>query len=144
MNLTQMTIISNTVGKNPLEEMEQPSVNKRVRNAVLGCNLEKDRMNFVHFQGKPFNTTVIQVCAPTINAEETEVDQFSEDLHQFLDLTINVLWCPFHHRGLECKSRKTRDTWSKRQVWPWSTKWKRAKANKFCQENILVTAKSLL
>ena len=82
-----MTIISNTVGKNPLEEMEQPSVNKRVRNAVLGCNLKKDRMNFVHFQGKPFNITVIQVCVPTSNAEEAEVKWFYSDLQDLLELT---------------------------------------------------------
>ena len=75
-----MTIISNTVGKNPLEEMEQPSVNKRVRNAVLGCNLKNDRMISVHFQGKPFNITVIQVYTPTSNAEEAEVEWFYEDL----------------------------------------------------------------
>ena len=51
-------------------------VNKRVRNAVLGCNLKKDRMISVHFQGKLFNITVIQVYAPTSNAEEAEVEQF--------------------------------------------------------------------
>ena len=55
-------------------------VNKRVQNAVLGCNLKKDRMISVHFQGKPFNITVIQVYAPTSNAEETEVEWFYEDL----------------------------------------------------------------
>ena len=51
-------------------------VNKRVRNAVLGCNLENDRMMSVHFQGKPFNITVIQVYAPTSNAKEAEVKRF--------------------------------------------------------------------
>ena len=55
-------------------------VNKRVRNAVLGCNLKNDRMISVHLQGKPFNTTVIQVYAPTSNAEEAEVERFYEDL----------------------------------------------------------------
>ena len=55
-------------------------VNKRVRNAVLGCSLEHDRMISVHFQGKPFNITVIQVYAPTSNAEETEVKWFYEDI----------------------------------------------------------------
>ena len=55
-------------------------VNKRVQNAVLGSNLKNDRMISVHFQGKPFNITVIQVYAPTSNAEETEVEQFYEDL----------------------------------------------------------------
>ena len=62
-------------------------VNKRVRNAVLGCNLKNDRMISVRFQGKPFNITVIQVYAPTSNAEEAEVEQFYEDLQDLLDLT---------------------------------------------------------
>ena len=62
-------------------------VNKGVRNAVLGCNLKNDRMISVHFQGKPFNITVIQVYAPTSNAEEAEVEQFYEDLQDLLELT---------------------------------------------------------
>ena len=62
-------------------------VNKRVQNAVLGCSLTKDRMISVHFQGKPFNIKVIQVYAPTSNAEETEVEQFYEDLQDLLELT---------------------------------------------------------
>ena len=55
-------------------------VNKRIRNAVLGCNLINDRMISVHFQGKPFNIMVIQAYAPTSNAEEAEVERFYEDL----------------------------------------------------------------
>ena len=55
-------------------------VNKRVRNAALGCNLKNDRMISVHFQGKPFNITVIKIYAPTSNAEEAEVEWFYEDL----------------------------------------------------------------
>ena len=55
-------------------------VNKRVLNAVFGCNLKNDRMISVHFQGKPFNITVIEVYAPTSNAEEAEVERFYEDL----------------------------------------------------------------
>ena len=62
-------------------------VNKRVRNAVLGCNLKNDRMISVCFQGKPFNITVIQACAPTSNAEEAEVERFYEDLQDLLELT---------------------------------------------------------
>ena len=62
-------------------------VNKRVQNAVLGCNLKHDRMISVSFQGKPFNITVIQVYAPTSNTEEAEVEQFYEDLQDFLELT---------------------------------------------------------
>ena len=60
-------------------------VNKRVWNAVLGCNLKNDRMISVHFQGKPFNTTVIQVYAPSSNAEEAEVEWFYEDLQDLLE-----------------------------------------------------------
>ena len=69
-------------------------VNKRVRNAVLGCNLKNDRMISVRFQGKPFNTAVIQVYAPTSNAEEAEVEWFYEDLQDLLELTPkkNVLF----------------------------------------------------
>ena len=62
-------------------------VNKRVRNAVLGCNLKNDRMISVRFQGKPFNITVIQAYAPTSNAEEAEVERFYEDLQDLLELT---------------------------------------------------------
>ena len=100
--------------------------NKRVWNAVLGCNLKNDRMISVWFQGKPFNITVIQVDAPT-----------------WRSWSGTVLWrpsrpfrintpkrCPFHYRGRECKSRKSRNTWSNRHIWPWSTEWSRAKANR--------------
>ena len=61
--------------------------NKRVQNAALGCNLKNDRMISVHFQGKPFTITVIQVYAPTSNAEEAEVEWFYEDLQDLLELT---------------------------------------------------------
>ena len=104
-------------------------VNKRVRNAVLGCNLKSNRMISVHFQGKPFNITLIQAYAPTSNAEEAEVEWFYEDLQDLLKLT-HIKRCPFHYRGLECKSRKSRNTWSNRQIWPWSTEWSRAKADR--------------
>ena len=62
-------------------------VNKRVRNAVLGCNLKNDRIISVRFQGKPFNITVIQVYVPTSNAEESEVERFYEDLQDLLERT---------------------------------------------------------
>ena len=62
-------------------------VNKRVRNAVLGCNPKNDRMISLPFQGKPFSITVIQVYAPTRNAEEAEVERFYEDLQDLLELT---------------------------------------------------------
>ena len=104
-------------------------VNKRLQNAVLGCSLKNNRMISVPFQGKPFNITVIQVYAPTSNTEEGEVEQFYGDLQDLLEL-IPRKRCPFHYRGLECKSRKSRNTWRNRQIWPWSTEWSRAKANR--------------
>ena len=90
-------------------------VKKRVQNAVFGCSLKNNRMISVCFQGKPFSITAIQVYAPTSNAKEAEVEQFYEDLQDLLELTpkIDVL---FIIRGLEYKSRKSRDTWSNRQV----------------------------
>ena len=88
-------------------------VNKRVQNSELGCNLKNDRMNSVRFQGKPFNITVIQVYAPNTNAEEAEVVKTCEDLQDLLELKPKKR-CPFHYRGLECKSRKSRNTWRSR------------------------------
>ena len=90
-------------------------VNKKVQNAVLGCNLKNDRMISVCFQGKPFNTRVNQVYAPTSNTEEAEVERFYEDLQDLLELTPKKI-CPFHYKRLECKSRNSRDTWSNRQI----------------------------
>ena len=66
-------------------------VNKRVQKAVLGCNLKNDRMISVSFQGKPFNITVIQVYAPSSNAEEAEIEQFYEDLQDLLELTAKKM-----------------------------------------------------
>ena len=87
-------------------------VNKRVRNAVTGCNLKNDRTISVRFQGKPFNITVIQVYALASNAEEaTRSTRTSR---------TNTQRCLFHYRGLECKTRKSRNTWNNRQIWPWS------------------------
>ena len=105
--------------KSPRRNRVAIMINKIVQNAVLGCNLKNDRMISVHFQGKPFNITVIQAYAPTSNAEEAE--WFYEDLQDLLELTPKKRY-PFHYRGLECKSRKSRNTWSNRQIWPWSTK----------------------
>ena len=82
-----MAIISTTAGRNPLEEKVAVIVNKRVWNAVLGCSLKNDRIISICFQGKPFNITVIQVYAPTTNAEEAETERFYEDLQGLLKLT---------------------------------------------------------
>ena len=77
-------------------------VNQRVWNTVLGCNLKNNRMNSVHFQGKPFNITVIQVYAPTTNAKEADVEQLCDDQQNLLELSPKKI--SFHHRGLECRS----------------------------------------
>ena len=81
-------MINNNCGQESLKINEVGIiVNKRVRNAVLGCNLKNNRMISVHFQGKPFSITVIQVYVPTSKAEEAEVEQFYEDLKDLLELT---------------------------------------------------------
>ena len=85
-----MTIISTTVDKNPLEEMEQPSQSTVIQNALLECSLKNDRIISVYFQGKPFNITVIQFYASTSNAEEAEVEWFFEDLQDLLELTTQL------------------------------------------------------
>ena len=74
-------------------------VNKRVQNAGLVCNLKNDRMTSVHFQGKPFNITAIQMYAPTTNTEEAEVERFYDDLQDLLELTPKKV-SPFFIRGL--------------------------------------------
>ena len=104
-------------------------VDKRVWNAVLGCNLQNNRMISVHFQGKPF-------------IYHSNTSLYPNQLH-WRSWSWMVLWrptrpfrtntqkrCPFHCRGLECKSRKSRNTWSNRQIWPWNMEWSRAKANR--------------
>ena len=94
----------------------------------------------VSFQGKPFNITVIHVYAPTSIAEEAEVEWFYEDLQDLLELTPQKR-CLFHFRGLECKSRKSRNTWSNRQIWPWNEAGQRL--IEFCQENALIITNTL-
>ena len=95
-------------------------VKKRVQNAVLGWNLKNDRMISVCFQGKPFNITVIQAYAPTSNAKDADVEWFYEDLQDLLELTPKK-YVLFIIGDLEYKSGKSRNRWSNRQVWPWST-----------------------
>ena len=94
-------------------------VNKKVQNAVLGCNLKNDRMISVHFQGKPLNITVIQAYAPTNNAEKAEVERFYEDLQGRLELTPkkDVLFII----GDWNAKVGSQESWSNRQIWPWNT-----------------------
>ena len=90
---------------------------------------KKTRMISMRFHGTPFNVTAIQVLAPTSNAEEAEDEWFHEHLQDLLERTPPKRYT-FHYRRLECKSRKSRDTWSNRQIWPWTTKCSRSKANR--------------
>ena len=76
-------------------------VNKRVWNAVLGCNLKNDKMISVRFQGKPFNIMVIQVYAPTSNTEEAEVERFYEDLKDFLERTLKKMSFSLKGTGMQ-------------------------------------------
>ena len=76
-------------------------VNKRVQNAVLGCNLKNGRIISVRFQGKPFNITVIQVCAPTTDAKEAEVEWFYEDLQDLLELMPKKMSFSLQETGMK-------------------------------------------
>ena len=104
---------------------------------------QKERMISVHLQGKPFNITVIQVYAPSSNAEEAEVEQFCEDLQDLLELTPQKR-CPFHYRGLECKSRNSRYTPRITGKFGLGVQNKAGQGlTEFCQENTLVIANTL-
>ena len=117
-------------------------VNKRVRNAVLGCNLKNDRMISVHFQGKPFNITVIQVYAPTSNAEEAEVERFYEDLQDLPELTPpkGVLFI-IEDWNSKVGSQKIPGVTSKFGLGVQNEAGKRL--IEFCQENTLIIANTL-
>ena len=117
-------------------------VNKRVRNAVLGCSLKNDGMISVRFQGKPFNITVIQIYALISNAEEAEVEWFYEDLQGLLELTLQKR-CPFHYRGWNAKvgSQETPGVTGKFGLGIRNEAGQRL--IEFCQENALVITNTL-
>ena len=75
----------------------------------------------VPFQGKPFNITVMQIYAPTTNGGEAQGEWFYEEIQDLIEVIPRKRY-PFHLRILECKNRKSGDTWSNRQVWPWNIK----------------------
>ena len=118
------------------------NVNKRVLNAVLGCNLKNDRMISVRLQGKPFNITVIQVYAPTRNAEEAEVEWFYEDLQYLLELTPrkDVLFI-LGDCNAKVGSQETPGVTGKFGLGMKNEAGQRL--IEFCQENILVIANTL-
>ena len=137
-----MTIISTTVGRNPSEKTEWPSWSTRVRNAVLGCNLKNNRMISVHFQGKPFNITVIQVYAPTSNAEEAEIEWCYEDLQDLLELTpkkdVLFITGDWNAKG---GNQETPGVTGKFGLGIWNEAGQRL--IEFCQENALVITNTL-
>ena len=137
-----MNIISTTVGRNPLEEMKEPSWSTRVQNSVLGCSLKNDRTISVHFQGKPFNITVIQVYAPTKHTEEAEVEWFYEDLQDLIELTPqkDVLFI-IGDRNAKVGSQETCGVTGKFGLGIRNEAGQ--KLIKFCQENALVIANTL-
>src|SRR5574342_662878 len=118
------------------------TVNERVRNAVLGCNLKNDRMISVHFQGKPFHITVIQVYAPTSNTEEAEVERFYEDLQDLLNPTPkkDVLFI-IGDWNAKVGSQETPGVTGKFGLGIWNEAGQRL--IEFCQENTLVIANTL-
>ena len=142
MNLTQMTIIyycgQESLRRNGIAII----VNKRVQDAVLGYNLKNDRMISVHFQGKPFNITVIQDYAPTSNAEEAEVEWFYEDLQDLLELTPkkDVLFI-IGDWNAKVGSQETPGVTGKFGFGIWNEAGQRL--IELCQENALVIANTL-
>ena len=118
-------------------------VNKRVQNAVIGCSLKNDRMISVCFQGKRFNIIVIQIYVPTTDGKEAEVDWFYEAIQDLLELTPKNR-CSFYHRGLECKSKKSRDTWHVIGKFGLRVQNEAGqRLTEFCQDNTLLVAKTL-
>ena len=117
-------------------------VNKRVQNAVLGCNLKNDRMISVRLQGKPYNITVIQVYAPTSNTEEAEAEWFYEDLQDLLEVTPkkDILFI-IGDWNAKVGSQETPGVTGKFGFRVWDEVGKRL--IEFCQENTLVLANIL-
>ena len=117
-------------------------VNKRVRNAVLGGNLKNDRMISFRFQGRRFNITVIQVYAPTSNAEGAEVERFYEDLQDLLELTPqkDVLFI-IGDWNAKVRSQETPGVTGKYGLGMWNEAGQGL--IEFCQENALVIANTL-
>ena len=117
-------------------------VNKRVQNVVLGCNLKNNRMISVCFQGKPFNITVIQVDAPTSNAEEAEVERFCEDLQDLLELTPRKdVFFIIEDWNANVGSQETPGVTGKFGLGIWNEAGQRL--IEFCQENTLFIANTL-
>ena len=142
VNLTQKTIIYYCGQESLRRNGVATTVNKRVQNVVLGCNLKNNRMISIHSQGKPFNITVIQVYAPTSNTEEAEVEQFCEDLQDFLEVTPkkDVLYI-IGDWNVKVGSQETPGVTGKFGL---GMQNEAGQIIEFCQENALVIANTLL
>ena len=127
----------NIINKIVWNEVKIIIVNKRVWNAVLGCNLKNNRLISVHFQGKPFNITVIQVYTPNSNAEEAEVERFYNDLQDLLEVTSkkDVLFI-IGDWNAKVESQETPGLTGKFGLGIWNEAGQRL--IEFCQENTLV------
>ena len=98
---------------------------QRVQNAVLGCNLKNDRMISVCLQGKP---QLSKSMPQPVTLKKLKLNGFMKTYNPFRTNTPKR--CRFHYRGLECKSRKSRNSWSNTEIWPWNAEWNRAKTNR--------------
>ena len=90
---------------------------------------QKWQNDFCSFPRQTFQYQSNPSLAPTSNTEKADIELFCEDLQDLLELTPKKR-CPFHYKGLDCKSNKSRNTWRNRQIWPWCTEWSRIKANR--------------
>ena len=104
-------------------------VNKRVQNAVLGCNLKNDReWSLFVFKANYSISPQSKPMPQPVTLKKLKLNGLWRPTRPFRTNTRKR--CPFHYRGLECKSRKSRNTWSNTQIWPWSMEWGRAKTNR--------------
>ena len=151
-----MTIISTTVGKNALRNgaalIEKKKKRKRKTNQTtkknsLKCSTWMKPQKWQNYLSLFPRQTIDYHNNPSLcpnhcpkEAEGEQCYEYLQDLLELLKTPKKKKKRPFHHEGLKSKSRKSKDTWSNRQVWSWSTKWSRVKANEFCQKNALVIA----
>ena len=136
-----MTIISTTVGKNPLEETEQPSQSTKESELQYLVQSQKQQNDLCHFQGKPFNITVIQVYALTSNAEAAEAKWFYEDLQDLLELTPKDVLFIIGDQNAKAVSQETPQVTGKFGLGVQNEADQRL--TEFCQENALVIANML-
>ena len=124
-----MTVLSTTVGKNLLEKMEQPSESTRELKCNTWVQLQKQQNDLSSFPRQTIqHLSNLSLCPQLLMLKKLKLTGSMKIYNTFYNK--HQKWCPFHQRALECKSRKSRDTQNNRQVWLWSTKWNKAKANR--------------